>query len=121
MPSLITLNGKTVTYVVNQNDGGRGTVTPISTAANTAGRPIEVGQSAFSAAITPNGKTVYVVMSLAGSVTPISTATSKPGKAIKVAASFALTIAITPDGKTAYVGGNASKLPGVVTPINTAT
>jgi YVTN family beta-propeller protein len=45
---VITPDGKTA-YVVNQ---GSNTVTPIATATNKPGRPIHVGQRAFTIAIT---------------------------------------------------------------------
>jgi DNA-binding beta-propeller fold protein YncE len=77
-------------------------------------------------AITPDGKTAYVV-NYNDSVTPISTATGKPGKPIPVGGSPRAgpphegsypvgQIAIAPDGKTAYVAFGSD-----VTPINTAT
>jgi YVTN family beta-propeller protein len=118
---LITPNGKTL-YV---GDWDSGTVTPICTATNTAGRPIKTGANPFAVtmAVTPNGKTVYVVNEEPyGTVTPITTATNSAGKNIKVGVTpFA--IVITPNGKTAYVlnlaEGAAGK--GTVTPINTAT
>ena len=71
-----------VAYVVNE---GSNTVTPISTATNTAGKPIKVGQGPRAIAITPNGKTAYVVNYGSSSVTPISTATNTPGKPITIA------------------------------------
>src|ERR1039458_6882932 len=48
---------RVIAYVVNK---GSGTVTPISTTRNTAGAPIPTGRYPQSAAITPDGKTVYV-------------------------------------------------------------
>ena len=45
-------------------------------------------------AITPDGKTAYVVSYASGKVTPISTATNKAGKPIKVKNPYL--IAITP-------------------------
>ena len=36
-------------------------MTPIRTATNTASKPIKVGGSPVAIAITPNGKTAYVV------------------------------------------------------------
>jgi YVTN family beta-propeller protein len=118
---LITPNGKTL-YV---GDWDSGTVTPICTAANTAGKPIKTGANPFAVtmAITPNGKTLYVVNEEPyGTVTPITTAGNRAGRNIKVGVTpFA--IVITPDGKTAYVlnlaEGESGK--GSVTPINTAT
>ena len=61
-----------------------GTVTPIEAATGTAGRPIKVGFRPWAIAITPDGKTAYVVNSETSTVTPISTATNRPGKPIKV-------------------------------------
>ncbi len=53
----ITPDGKTV-YVANI---GSGTVTPIDTATNTPGEPVEVGVRPRAIVITPDGKTAYVV------------------------------------------------------------
>ena len=53
-------------------------------AANTAGPAIKVGDGPDGIAITPNGKTAYVVNAGSGTVTPISTATNMAGPAIKV-------------------------------------
>jgi DNA-binding beta-propeller fold protein YncE len=110
------------------------TVTPISTATGTPGKPIHVGFSSayffFSGqiAITPDGKTAYVASQngcrifepCTYTVTPISTATNTPGKPIPVGGFgpywFGGQIVITPDGKTAYVNTGSG-----VTPISTAT
>src|SRR5215469_16626181 len=76
-----------------------------------------IGSNPWAIAITPDGKTAYVVNNGSGTVTPIRTATNTALKAIKVGIGpFA--IAITPDGKTAYVTNRHS---GTVTPIRTAT
>jgi YVTN family beta-propeller protein len=129
----ITPNGKTL-YV---GDWDSGTVTPIRTATNTAGKPIKTGvvPSVVSMAVTPNGKTLYVVNEdpptfapistaavTAGTVTPINTATNIAGPNIKVGVTPGA-IVLTPDGKTAYVLNLADGEPGkgTVTPINTAT
>jgi DNA-binding beta-propeller fold protein YncE len=58
-----------------------------STTTNTAGSPINIGDTVTGLAITPNGATVYVTDFNEGNgdtVTPISTTTHKAGKAIKV-------------------------------------
>jgi hypothetical protein len=65
-------------------------------------------------AITPDGKTAYVLG--VHTVTPINTATNTPGKPIRLGSNPTALIAITPDGKTAYVGTT-----GTVIPISTAT
>ena len=52
----ITPDGKTA-YVANTYAG---TVTPITTATNTAGPPITAGNDPLAIAITPDGKTAYV-------------------------------------------------------------
>jgi YVTN family beta-propeller protein len=48
----------------------------------------------MSAAITPDGKTLYVVGGSANTVIPIHTATNKPGRPIRVGAG-PVAIAIT--------------------------
>ena len=103
-------------YVAN---GGSDTVTPIAAATNTAGPPITTGPGPDAVAITPDGKTAYVVNGNSGSptVTPIATSTNTAGPPITVG-SGPFDIAITPDGKTAYVANLNS---GTVTPIATAT
>ena len=72
-------------------------------------------------AITPNGKTVYVVSvpenGAPGMVTPISVATNTAGKGVQVGGTPA-GIVVTPDGKTVYV---LSNLANSLTPISTAT
>ena len=52
-----TPNGKTI-YVLNLRSD---TVTPISTATNTAGPPIKVAPYPFAITITPDGKIAYVL------------------------------------------------------------
>jgi DNA-binding beta-propeller fold protein YncE len=63
--------GPVTAYVANL---GSRTVIPIRGAA--AGTPIFTGHVANAIAITPNGRTVYVVDRYTGTVTPISTATN---------------------------------------------
>ena len=124
----ITPDGATA-YVVNWGVAGPGVVTPVRTAGNTAGKRIRLrlpangGGFADSIAITPDGKTVYVVDGVqegkpyANSVSPISTATNIAGNAIRLKASgLADGIVIAPDGRTAYVLSSRA-----VTPINIAT
>ena len=118
----ITPDGTTA-YVANtwENTGrpasGQGTVTPIAAATGTPGLPIQVGSGPWAFAITPDGKTAYVINFYSHSVTPIATATNTPGPPIRVGQG-PRAIAITPDGTTAYV---ASWQGGTVTPIATAT
>jgi YVTN family beta-propeller protein len=107
-------------YVVSRTSGS---VTPVDTATETAGPAIKVGAQPSAIAITPDGRTAYVVNEndLAGlkdgTVTPITTATDEPGKPIGVGMEPDA-IAITPNGQTAYV---ANQLSGTVTPITIAT
>jgi DNA-binding beta-propeller fold protein YncE len=74
-------------------------------------------------AVTPNGKTAYVVEGVAGgkpgasSVVPINVATNRPLTPIRLGPSgMADGLVIAPDGQTAYVLSSRA-----VTPINTAT
>ena len=75
--------------------GQTGVVTPISTATNLRGRPIQVACDPYAIAVTPDGKTVWV-----GSrnwVTPISTATDKPGMRLTFRGDLvALAVAVRP-------------------------
>ena len=96
---------------------GPGTVIPISTITNRPGTPIPVGRAPRGIAITPDGKTAYVVNFGSNTVTPISVGTNRPGTPIPVGR-WPWVIAITPDGKTVYVVNRTS---GTVTPISTAT
>jgi DNA-binding beta-propeller fold protein YncE len=75
--------------------GPPGNVTPIATATNTVGRPINVGCSPFAAAFTPDGRTLYVG-GQSGTVTPITTATGLAGKPIKVEGPQEILIVPTP-------------------------
>jgi YVTN family beta-propeller protein len=73
---------------------GSGTVAPITTATNTAGKPIRVGGGPLAIVVTRDGRTVYVVSTAAGTVTPITTATNTPGKPISAGKDpFAVVIA----------------------------
>jgi YVTN family beta-propeller protein len=100
------------------------TVSVVRTASNTALAPITLSAPEDMAprqiAITPNGKTAYVLFSPPGGtsyVTPINLATNTPLTPIKIwARGFAHNLLIAPDGRTAYVLSTHA-----VTAINTAT
>ena len=106
---------------------------PIRTATNTALKPIKIGTGQpgqpgpSPIAITPDGKTAYVVNLIAGTVTPISTATNTPGRPVVVKSSPGVTldgIGIAPDGRTAYILNEIfepASFPGTVIPLQTAT
>jgi len=123
-----TPDGKTL-YVLNGIPAGGNaapTVTPILTASNTALAPISLpaikGGIAYDMAITPDGKTAYVVEGVGGSpygnfVIPIDLATSTALAPVRILASGQLGgIVISPRGGTAYVLTSRA-----VTPIDTAT
>jgi YVTN family beta-propeller protein len=69
-------------------------VIPIRTATNTALAPVKVGRIPQAIAITPDGKTAYVVSQF-GTVTPIRTATNTALPPVKVGRG-PTAIAITP-------------------------
>jgi len=58
------------------------------------GQPIPVGREPLAIAITPDGRTAYVVSFTSGTVTPINTATNTPERPIHVGHG-AFTIVIT--------------------------
>jgi hyaluronoglucosaminidase len=102
--------------------GGDGVLTPISTATNKAGAPIDAYGDPDSMAVTPDGRTLYVADGNNGDVVPISTATNTAGRPIRVGSGGTGVadgegLAIAPDGKTVWVLGDS----GWVTPISTAT
>jgi DNA-binding beta-propeller fold protein YncE len=72
----------------------RGTVTPIDAATGTALKRITVGGDGGPIAITPNGKTAYVVGGC-HRVTPIDTTANTAGQPIRVGR-FPAYMAITP-------------------------
>jgi len=109
-------HGQTV-YAISTTAAGNA-VTPIAVSTNRPGKPIRVGDSPLAAALTPNGKTLYVTVARPAAVVPVSTRTDKPGKAISVALG-PFSIAMAPNGRTAYVVSDLAH--GVVTPIDTAT
>jgi DNA-binding beta-propeller fold protein YncE len=110
--------GKTV-HVANNGDG---TVVPISTARDRAGRPIKVGRAPDAIAVTPDGRAVYVLGF--GWLVPIDTRTNTAGQPIRVPF-IPTSIAITPDGRTVWVAGYRQRPRGTssafVLPIRTAT
>jgi YVTN family beta-propeller protein len=101
-----------IAYVISDGvlDHGAGTVTPVSTATNRAGRPIRVGRGPVGIAITPDGRTAYVTNSDSGTVTPINTFTNRAGRPVKVGPNPGA-IVITPNGKTAYVARDKGVIP----------
>jgi hyaluronoglucosaminidase len=118
---VISPSGKTIYAVANT------TLIPINTATNTALRAIRVaprGGGDVSAAITPDGKTVYVDgingLGTKGFIVPVSTVTGAVGKAI-IVPGFPNLMAITPNGKTLYVLCAGGPGPQDVIPVNTAT
>ncbi|MGO9849310.1 MAG: YncE family protein, partial [Methylocella sp.] len=76
---------------------------------------IPVGHQPFDMAVTPNGRTLYVLNSGGDTVTPIRVATNTAGVPIP-APHQPFTLAITPNGKTLYVTGGTNLL----TPIRTS-
>jgi YVTN family beta-propeller protein len=85
----------------------------------TAGKPIKVGAGPWGVAVTPDGKTAYVLNHTDhGSwVTPVDTATGIPGTPIPVPTN-GWSIAMSPDGRSVYVG---SFKRGKLTTISTST
>ena len=104
---------KATAYVAN----GGGTVTPINTATNKAGKAITAGADPFAIAITPDGKTAYVTNYDWGAVTPISTATNTAGASIVVGT----VPAPSPSPRTTRRRTSQTSISGTVTPIAIAT
>jgi YVTN family beta-propeller protein len=109
-------------YLANPGDN---TVTVVKTTTNTILSRVRVNL-AWSLAISPDGKTVYVGCAdqLTGDpeVVTIATATNQPSSPVLLDQSNSGTVdavAVGPDGRTAYFG--ISTIGGFVVPMNTAT
>ncbi len=81
---------------------GSGTVSPIFTTTNRAGKRIRTGGVPQAIAITPDYKMAYVANGGSGTVTPVRIRTGAARAPVKVGA-FPDAIVISPDGKMAYV------------------
>jgi YVTN family beta-propeller protein len=93
-------------YVVNT---GFNNVSVIDTATNTVVATVPVGDFPTGAAVTPDGKHVYVVnfFSPPNNVSVIDTATNTVVATVPVG-NFPEGVAVAPDGKHAYVTNNES-------------
>lgn len=107
--------GTSSTLYVIGTDAGGGYVQPVDAATGKTAQPIGGVYAPTAIAITPDGKTAYVLNQ--ESVTPVSTATGTAGPMITVG-NHPVAMALTPDGKTLYVINQGSD---TVTPVNTAT
>ena len=106
MPSLAQM-----AYVANQSDK---TVSVISTATNTAGTLIPVGNTPVGVTVTPDGSKVYVANQVDGTVSVIATATNTVmGTPITVGNS-PLGVAVSPDGSKVYVTNSGSNTVSVI-------
>ena len=130
---LIAPDGKTA-YVIGgvptpaSDFSDKITVTPISTATNTAGRTVIAGTAYVenSAMMTPDGQHIYVATANPFSLIQFSTATNSAGRQISFGSSEIMALAAAPDGQTVYVASelnrnDSTRCPGVVTPVATAT
>lgn len=89
----ITPDGKTA-YVLTPSLGPQdsSTVTPVDTAAGTAGKPIQVPGMIESIAVSPDGQTVYLGGYNPGKLTPISTSTNQVGPDVPVGKSNSVSV-----------------------------
>jgi DNA-binding beta-propeller fold protein YncE len=133
--ALAVAPGAKTLYVVavgGDEEGSPGSVVPITTATDRAGRPIAVGTAPLAIAITPNGKTAYVLNGIdaattpettPATVTPIDLATRTALRPIKVG-TLPLSMTMSPNGKLLYVVDSNQSNPGepsAITPVDTAT
>jgi DNA-binding beta-propeller fold protein YncE len=122
--SVVQGDGDHANALVITPDGARAyvatsfTVVPVDLATRHAGRAIPLRNPAWvltAMAITPDGKTVYVLTG-GQDVVPINTRTNTAGRHIRVAGG-ATAIAVSPGGKTAYVGSVTGNVPGLVSAV----
>jgi YVTN family beta-propeller protein len=107
-----------------QNDSATdGAITVINQATNTViSSSLAVGKDPiYGAAVTPNGKELYVANQGAGTVSVINTATQRVTNTITVG-NQPWSLAVTPDGKKVYVvNNNTSGSTGTVSVISTSS
>lgn len=120
----ISPDGKTV-YVTTFWVNHVSTVTPISTASNTAMRPMPIQQPPYSVirlAIAPDGNTAYLY-GTGESVIPIDLRTDKVLRPIRLPGNYAplgYAFQIAPDSRTGYVYDAYGKGPDVI-PVDLVT
>ena len=125
----MSADGRTILVANSEQDTvSDGSVTPIDTATNTAGKRLATGHVSFTFA--PDGQTAYLLNSDAATLTPIDLATQALGKPVKLqkgslakGSDGPMAVAVTPDGKTAYVLSPSldPRHFSTVTPVDTAT
>ena len=114
----ITPDGRTV--YVELGGGGQASVLPISTATDTALRPVTrkaaAAGSAYGIAMAPRGHSLYLCYSshagaAAGQASqvlvPVNTATRKAGAPILIRNFLGCAVAFSADGQITYVGGSS--------------
>jgi DNA-binding beta-propeller fold protein YncE len=93
----ITPDGKTAYVLTPSLDPQHSSVvTPVDTAAGTAGKPIPVPGMAESIAVSPDGQTVYVGGYRPGQLTPISTSTNQVGPIVQAGKRAQITVVTGP-------------------------
>jgi YVTN family beta-propeller protein len=93
------------------------TLVPVDVASRRAEKPIGLKFRPDVVVLSPDGKTLYLVNTVAGTVAPLVVATRRVGRPIKVGTG-PVALAATPDGRTAFVVNRDS---GTVTPIDVAS
>jgi DNA-binding beta-propeller fold protein YncE len=122
--AVLSPDGKTLYVAIDQLHPA---LIPISTRSGKQGSPITAGGKQpglpwpLSNAITPNGKTIYLLNVTGGFVTPVNLVTGKAGRQIRVGQN-PRAIAVDPNGRTAYVlVTGAGQTHGKVLPLNLRT
>ncbi len=94
------------------------TVTPISAATGAAGPVVRVGYAPAAVAVSPSGRTAYVVNTINGNITPIAVASGRKARPISVGLyAYPTQIDMLPSAMAIVVSPYA----GQVALVNTAT
>jgi DNA-binding beta-propeller fold protein YncE len=117
-------DGRTLYVVINGDIGpdvpGAHLVVPLTLATGIAGVPIQLGSGPVAAAVTPDGRTLFVA-GTDDKVTLITAATGTAGRAFRVVPILgqvrgdAAALAVTPNGRTLYVADESQNAVAAIT------
>lgn len=99
----------------------KGSVTLIDTQTNTRGATVPVGKLPTEIALTPDGKTAYLLNSVSNTVSMVSRASGVLTTRTIKAGRYPIGLAMTPSGNRVFITRQQNYGPGSVLPVKAAT